>query len=52
MARGAVLMNVRLPAGARGVRALEAGTERIMLIGQCGEGKFIRYSRPRRARCF
>lgn len=46
VARGAVLMNVRLPAGARSVRALEAGTERIMLIGQCGEGEFIQILAP------
>ena len=45
-ARGAVLMNVRLPEGARGVRALEAGAERIMLIGQCGEGEFIQILAP------
>lgn len=44
--RGAVLMNARLPAGAHDMRALEAGKERIMLIGRCKDGEFIQILAP------
>lgn len=46
VARGGVLMDTRLPAGAVGVRALAAGEGRVMLLGRCEAGEFAQILSP------
>lgn len=48
--RGAPLMSLRLPEGAHGIRAMAAGEGRLMLLGRCTSGEFIRMIEPERGR--